>query len=373
MKSIIRYLLSVVLLVSFTTTSVAAIIKFKVCNNGTGLQSRLTGEIYWVEHSDPHGSQRANEEHCFPSPIPDFVDWALLDCRVVTCFGVIDPILTVEDEKDAFIVLDSPVGPMSPPWVRYLKYACTWARYRTDEYGMSHWDAITNNWTDAAQRITFGLYFQRNQSFLPGGFAYPNNSRAYWVGEDVFTFYLGELLINWESGIITSGNCVDAFLALSCALCSVGVDFGNRQLSGDMRYFSEEELPDPEVQEAIPGYQFKTNPICPIGSNPLDDNKYFSYVWIMHQISILWNEEFSPYSRVWCATSSRKLDLSGSSYRNPPAHHPPSSHLWPLKDFWQKDDLFLGWLGLILDPFQTQDAPYLIDDWKCSPTTVHRQ
>ena len=309
MKPFVKYLLSVALLAALITPSISAIIKLKVCNNGAGaiyplrwgyseendlvqpypvpgkpvcvkkdtdlaiyidwqggpqcnhwyvaysiLQSRLTGEIYWVENSDPHGSHRANEEHSFPAPnVPDFVDWALLDCRVITCFGVINPILTQEDEKDVFVVLDAPVAPMNPSWVRFSKYACTWARYRPDENGISQWEAITNNWTDAAQRLTFSLYFQHNQSRLPGGFAYPNNSAAYWVGEDVFTFYLGELLSFWEIGIITSGNCVDVSLTLSLALCSIGVDFGNRQLRGDERYFSEEELPEPDIQFVLQG------------------------------------------------------------------------------------------------------------------------
>jgi hypothetical protein len=45
-----------------------------------------------------------------------------------------------------FVVLDEPKAPMNPAWVSVLRYSCRWARG-------------TSNLDDAAQAITFGVFF----------------------------------------------------------------------------------------------------------------------------------------------------------------------------------------------------------------------
>ena len=139
---------------------------------------------------------------------------------------------------EVFIVLDEPKEPMSPAWVSLLRYSCWWGR------GM-------NNLDDAAQAITFGGFFQRP------GFAYPTNTRAHWlvVPPDYppYTFMLKALLDRWNAGTWTGRNCVDASCLTMLALCSVGMDFSTRQLTGKVDPFT---------------VNFLTNPICPIGSDP---------------------------------------------------------------------------------------------------------
>jgi hypothetical protein len=112
-----------------------------------------------------------------------------------------------------FVVLDAPKPPMSPAWVSLLRYSCRWARG-------------TNNLDDAAQAITFGVFFQRP------GFAYPRDTASHWLNGT--TFMLKALLDEWNAGRWTDGNCADVSCLTMLALCSVGLDFSVRQLTGTL-------------------------------------------------------------------------------------------------------------------------------------------
>lgn len=80
-------------------------------------------------------------------------------------------------------------------------------------------------------------------------------------------------------------------------------------------------------------------------------------------------EPFSSGARVWDATAAHFYDLNGISYRNPPAHHPPSGQLWTMHDYWQKPDGAGGFLGVVESPVQGIGTPYGFNmaygvDWK---------
>jgi hypothetical protein len=112
-----------------------------------------------------------------------------------------------------FVVLDEPKAPMNPAWVSLLRYSCRWARG-------------TSNLDDAAQAITFGVFFQRP------GFAYPKDTASHWLKGT--TFMLKALLDEWNAGRWTDGNCADVSCLTMLALCSVGLDFSVRQLTGTL-------------------------------------------------------------------------------------------------------------------------------------------
>ncbi|MEJ7612447.1 MAG: hypothetical protein SQA66_02275 [Candidatus Fervidibacter sacchari] len=243
-----------------------------------------------------------------------------------------------------FVVLDEPKAPMNPAWVNLLRYSCRWGKG-------------TSNPDDAAQRITFGVFFQRP------GFAYPRNTRTYWlVGPprySTYTFMLKALLDRWNAGIWTDGNCVDVSCLTMLALCSVGLDFSARQLTGSV--------------DAATG-NFLTNPICPIGSDPTLDWTYEPWRWGYHQVCVLTGSPDPPSNDagIWDPTGAQKEDLNGNGYRNPPAHHP--NHPWPQFDYWQKPRVVGASLGLVNSPLQTSNDPqypnnppfWALGTWKCA-------
>jgi hypothetical protein len=251
------------------------------------------------------------------------------------------PLLT----NKVYGVLDQPVSPMSPAWVSLLEYSCRWGRGK-------------NTFDDAAQAITFGVFFQRP------GFAYPSDTDSHWV--DVYdpdgpTFKLKALLDEWDAGNWTDGNCVDVSCLTMIALCSVGMDFSARQLTGSV-------LSPPHPYAG----NFYTNPVCLIGSDPTIDSTYSPSYWGFHQICVPTGDASPPSNdaRIWDPTGAQKEDLNGNGYRNPPAYHP--DHLWPQKDYWQK--WFMPesrWLGLVNEPTQGTNDPQLhgLGTWKCQVDT----
>jgi len=258
-----------------------------------------------------------------------------------------------------FVVLDEPKYPMAPAWVNLLQYSCWWGRGKS-------------TLEDAAQAITFGVFFQRP------GFAYPRDTGSRWldVKTEPPTFMLKALLDKWNAGEWTKGNCADVSCLTMLTLCSVGLDFSVRQLTGTL-------LPPPPLcgrsdcppeWEILPpgttlGEHFHTNEICPIGSDPTLDWTYKWWAWAWHQVCVLTGAPNPPSNEagIWDPTAAQKEDLNGNGYRNPPAHHP--NHLWPQKDYWQKQHPQVpgGWLGLVNEPIQGVDDPklYGLGTWKC--------
>ncbi len=243
-------------------------------------------------------------------------------------------------------MLDEPKPPMSPAWVSLLRYSCAWA-HRKD------------NGDDAAQAITFGVFFQRP------GFAYPEDTGTSWLASppyySSYTFMLKALLERWNAGIWTDGNCVDVSCFTMLALCSVGMDFSTRQLTGTV---------DPTTGN------FSTNPVCPIGGDPTLDRTYSQTEWCFHQVCVLTNALPPPSNTgIWDPTAAHKTDLNGTGYRNPPAHHP--NHLWPEFDYWQKPRVRGALLGLVNTPQQVLADPqypiappfWTLGTWKCGAST----
>lgn len=276
--------------------------------------------------------------------IPSLVDYARLEMSFVIYYwgpwGPVYYIAPLYSSEEVFIVLDEPKAPMSPAWVSLLRYSCWWGRG-------------TNNLDDAAQAITFGVFFQRP------GFAYPTNTRAYWLNLNTSppTFMLKALLDQWNVGEWTEGNCVDASCLTMLALCSVGLDFSTRQLTGTVDPFTG---------------NFLTNPICPIGSDPTLDWTYSQRSWGYHQVCVLTNAPPPPSNTgIWDPTGAQKEDLNGNGYRNPPAHHP--NHPWTEFDYWQKPRVQGASLGLVNTPQQDLADPqypnfppfWALGTWKC--------
>ncbi|MCS7265054.1 MAG: hypothetical protein NZ805_09505 [Armatimonadetes bacterium] len=240
-----------------------------------------------------------------------------------------------------FVVLDAPKAPMEPAWVNLLRYSCRWGRG-------------TSNLEDAAQAITFGVFFQRP------GFAYPSDTNTYWVNTltNPPSFMLKALLDEWNAGRWTDGNCVNVSCLTMLALCRVGLDFSTRQLTGTVDPFT---------------LNFRTNPICLIGSDPTIDQTYSPWDWTYHQVCVLSNALLPPSNTgLWDPKAAQKEDLNGNGYRNPPAHHP--SHLWPEFDYWQKPRMQGASLGLVNSPLQEPTYPqhpnvpgfWSLGTWKCS-------
>jgi hypothetical protein len=142
------------------------------------------------------------------------------------------------------------------------------------------------------------------------------------------------------------------------AMCSIGIDFMYRQITGDLRW-----------DDRLHAYVFTTNSICPIGSDPLRNDTYISFRWWWHAISTVNGEPFTPEARVWDPTAAQKLNLRGTWYRNPPADYPPGGHLWPLREYWYTGST----LGLVASPQQGPNAPYQpypLRDGKCGVGTM---
>lgn len=242
---------------------------------------------------------------------------------------------------NVFVVLDAPKAPMDPAWVSLLRYSCWWGRFKS-------------NFNDAAQAITFGVFFQRP------GFAYPRDTAARWVIGNPPTFMLKALLDKWNAGEWTKGNCVDVSYLTMLALCSVGLDFSTRQLTGSL-------LPPPPAcgrsdcpppwEDPVATEHFHTNDVCPIGSDPTVDWTYKWWAWAWHQICVLTGAP-EVDARIWDPTAAQKEDLSGNGYRNPPADHP--NHRWPQEDYWQKPRVWGALLGLVNEPAQGASDPIVI-------------
>jgi hypothetical protein len=278
----------------------------------SSLISRLTLVTYWLEGAcnapGGHGMHKPDDIHWFPVSVPDFVDWAELAGDVVTCdeMGRAGSGRSTSMWSEVFLVLDRPKPPMDPAWVTFLRYTCKWARYRPGPNNVSLWDARTRTFDEATQRVTFGFFYQRP------GVAY--TLRTTWVDPRTRIFYLKELLDYWNGGTWVGGNCWDVACLNLMAMCSIGIDFMYRQLTGD-------------GEDGV----FWTHPICPIGSDPLRDDTYVIYGWAWHAISTVNGEQFNAEARVWDPTAAQKLDLEGASYRNPPAHYPPGGTSGPSK------------------------------------------
>ena len=164
------------------------------------------------------------------------------------------------------------------------------------------------------------------------------------------------LLDRWEAQTWVPGNCVDSSFLDMIAICSIGIDFSCRRLTGGLN----------ENDQLI------TNLICPIGNEPTNyPNGYITMDWAWHQVTIPTDEPFSPFARIWSPNEAHFKNLAGNTYKNPPAHHPGAGHLWPQKSYWQKPS-FNGFLGLVNLPVQSANAPYFyFFEGKCQVKTGH--
>jgi len=250
---------------------------------------------------------------------------------------------------NVFVVLDAPKAPMDPAWVSLLRYSCWWGRG-------------TSNLDDAAQAITFGVFFHKISDPPRPGFGYTTKTSWTNVRTNPPTLKLKAIFDEWDAGRTVYGNCLDISCFTMVALCSVGMDFSTRQLTGTLL-----SPPDPDAGN------FRTNPLCPIGSDPTVDVTYSPWAWLWHQVCVLTGSPDPPSNAagIWDPTAAQKEDLNGNGYRNPPAHHP--NHLWWQKDYWQKPHTQVpgAWLGLVNEPIQGANDPQLygLGTWKCQVDT----
>ena len=297
------------------------------------LYSRVTGEVLRT-YPDAYFLP-ADQPYDF-GPLVDWVEYACLELAVYVVYenglgeegyhGFVD---------EVFIVLDEPKAPMNPAWVNLLRYSCRWGRG-------------TSNLDDAAQAITFGVFFHKISDPPRPGFGYTTRTSWTDLGTNPPTLKLKAIFDEWNAGRTVYGNCLDISCFTMVALCSVGMDFSTRQLTGTLL-----SRPDPDAGN------FRTNPLCPIGSDPTVDVTYSPWAWLWHQVCVLTGAPDPPSNDagIWDPTAAQKEDLNGNGYRNPPAHH--SNHLWPQKDYWQKPHTQVpgAWLGLVGEPTQSANDP----------------
>jgi hypothetical protein len=259
--------------------------------------------------------------------------------------------------SEVFVVLDAPKAPMSPAWVSLLRYSCRWA-------------AWTNNLYDAARAVTFGVFYQRP------GFAYPEDSSARWTtprADGSYTYMLKAVISEWQRGQWISGNCVDVSFFTMLASCAVGMDFSARRLATTSLL-----PPSPQCgRENCPNRSphFHTNMLCPIGSDPTPgdgprepippypDYTYRWYSWAWHQVCSI-SGAADIGAGIWDPTAAQKLDLFGSSYRNPAADHP--SCRWIQEGYWQTPRMPGAILGLVNEPWQADTEPVVVWIGKCA-------
>lgn len=184
---------------------------------------------------------------------------------------------------------DAPKEPMNPAWASLLKYSCTWARYRRDEYNVVYWDSITTNENDASHRLTLGFFIHIPSMLYNGG------EGAEWITWlfPNYRFHLKDVLNAWDRGLFVWGECMDASMMDAIAKRSIGISYLTRQLtSTDLGFF--------------------TNLLRGIGLDPFNDEHYAPFAGSFHSIVVKeWEWNFD-LTRVWNPTAAQKKNLLGS-------------------------------------------------------------
>jgi hypothetical protein len=332
------------------------------------LRSLVDDTVYFTVNDPGVGNLKPPGQ---PYPLPDLpahLDHAQLDVAyVIYYWGAWGPTyyLTPIYSSEVFIVLDAPKAPMNPAWVSMLRESCRWASKKINLF-------------DAARAVTFGVFYRKP------GFYYPDDSDSRWVPDG--SFRLKALLDKWTAMEWTRGNCVDVSFFTMIALCSLGMDFSARRLvtasllppsPGCGR---ESHPENPWHCSNSSSLHFHTNMVCPIGSDPTPgddpsepippypDYTYKWYSWAWHQVCVLSGVPDTG-AGIWDPTAAQKIDLFGSSYRNPPADHPAC--WWIQEDYWQMPRMWAAPRGLVSEPEQIDGAEPVVE-WtgKCGVSTL---
>lgn len=179
-----------------------------------------------------------------------------------------------------YAVYATPTAPMDVPWLEVLDDSCKWA-------------SGCSTYLSTAADLTTGLFYSKR-------FAYPNDTASHWTTDSApATFELTSFLATTGP---MPGNCVDVSDYLTICANSQGLGFHVQQFAGN-----------PLALDPITGYyQFTSNPLCPIGSDPTNRAYYRSFKWAWHQIA------FSSSGTVYDVCAAQWTDLAGNGYENPP-------------------------------------------------------
>jgi|GEM_PF-2195620 len=201
--------------------------------------------------------------------------------------------------------LGSPYGLQVPVWTNVLEDACLWATGQTGVVNCRWWCTF---------KLFHSLVFVYDTTNTPGGTVVNDPTYVVWHEESdpaTRSFRLKQFFI--DRGVPPSmwvnGDCQDVSTYLQIALSAIGV-------------------PGITGQITIPPFQnsqiWRTNRLCPIGSDAILAANYVNYRFGMHQI-------VSPATiSIYDATIAQWMDSSGSSYQNPPMD-------WAFGPYWQVD------------------------------------
>jgi len=188
-------------------------------------------------------------------------------------------------------------GLQVPVWTNVLEDACLWATGKSTEADCRWW-------------CTFKLF----HSMV---FVYDFTHPHYVVWNDSTDppsrgFRLKDLFVNRGTppNSWTNGDCQDVSTYLQIALSSIGVSIYTFQLVAAPNY--------------IETTRFKTNRLCPIGSDSAFESQYVPWLFDMHQPCL------AGEGLTYDATLAHWMDPNGASFRNPPM-------AWHLEQYWQVD------------------------------------
>ncbi|MBX3117767.1 MAG: hypothetical protein KF784_01785 [Fimbriimonadaceae bacterium] len=186
----------------------------------------------------------------------------------------------------------TPVGLQSVPWTDLLDYSCLWAYGQTGEANVCH-------------DLTFGLFWSKRWIYDPSG----NYFWQDWMyGSNPHVIY--NLFDALNSTSTVNMDCRDA--AGFNTLCMASLGHSSTPIRLKVQIYPV----------------FWTNPVCGMGNdasvdyNPISGAPtYVEHPFGFHQVTRISNG-------VYDAAVAQKFDLTGATYRNPPAH-------WVTAGYWQ--------------------------------------
>lgn len=203
-----------------------------------------------------------------------------------------------------YVVTSTPQALQAVPWTDLLDYSCDWA----------HGEAAP---TQVAKKITFGIFWNDkgdgNTDFEGDEWIYSGSGVWFW--DPYYNVYDLSKRLGSPSSVNMDCRDVSGFNLL--ANSAVGVTASCTKLKE-------------------PYSTIVTNEICPMGSNASILAYYDPIEWTFHQIMTVDTLAHDAAAAQW-------RNLSGGSYRNPPAN-------WPVLGYWQTPYSNPVFIGLVDHP-----------------------